>query len=234
MKENIRISVIGAGQMGTRIGEVASRDHRVVFFDTEPEKAQRAANRFGGRSAGDIRHALDSQILFLAVPGSAVIKLLEDHYSAVSMDTLWVNISTFVALKDMREVTGESGNIISCKIIGQSDMVSDDNPCAFIIDSSHSENSMIPVVEDIFKKGGGRYFRSRRKIHGGELYRRFRSHEGCNLCSEYIATHGSSKGRYQSGGYSGVYRHCSTLPLCESGLLPRSGLRQESRTQRIQ
>ena len=36
-----KIGVLGAGQMGSRIGEVACRDHDVVFFDTEPEKAQR-------------------------------------------------------------------------------------------------------------------------------------------------------------------------------------------------
>ncbi|MBW1802336.1 MAG: NAD(P)-binding domain-containing protein [Deltaproteobacteria bacterium] len=154
MKENKSISVFGAGQMGTRIGEVACREHDVVFFDIDPEKAQQSADRFGGRSANDIRQALDSQILFLAVPGSAVIQLLKDHYSAVSMDTLWVNISTFVTLKDMQAVTGKSGNIISCKIIGQSELVSDENPSAFIIDSSQSESSLVPVVGDIFKKVG--------------------------------------------------------------------------------
>ena len=154
MMKNIKISVFGAGQMGTRIGEVASRDHDVIFFDTEPEKAQHAANRFGAQSANDIRHALSSQILFLAVPGSAVIELIKDHYTAVSRDTLWVNISTFVTLKNMVEITGESLNMVSCKIIGQSEMVSDENPCAFILDSTHSENALISVVEAIFKKVG--------------------------------------------------------------------------------
>ena len=154
MKENIKISVIGAGQMGTRIGEVASRDHDVIFFDIDPEKMQQAANRYGAQTADDLRNALSSHILFLAVPGSVVIELLKDYYAAVSKDTLWVNISTFVTLKNMVEITGKSRNIVSCKIIGQSEMVSDDNPCAFILDSTHSENALISVVEDIFKKVG--------------------------------------------------------------------------------
>jgi ABC-type hemin transport system ATPase subunit len=32
---------------------------------------------------------------------------LEKHHAAVSRETLWVNLSTFVTLKDMKSITGE-------------------------------------------------------------------------------------------------------------------------------
>ena len=41
-----KVSIIGAGQMGTQIGKVASEQHEVIFFDKDSSRSREAAKRF--------------------------------------------------------------------------------------------------------------------------------------------------------------------------------------------
>jgi len=148
------VGVIGAGQMGFQIGKVAKKDHDVVFFDIDQGKSKSAAKQLHTRYGDEIQKTLESDIIFLAVPGKDVIECLEKHHTTVSKETLWVNISTFVTLKDMKAVTRDASNMASCKIIGHSEMMSPTSQCVFVIHHVHPENELMSVVEAIFEKVG--------------------------------------------------------------------------------
>jgi len=148
------IGVIGAGQMGTQIGKVANEDHDVIFYDIDVMKSKRAAKVCQADYVEDIDLALRSHILFLAVPRKAVIEILQKHHSVVSEDMLWVNICTFVTLKDILGIVGKVKNVLSCKIIGHFEMMSPDNPCAFIIHDQSPQNDLTHIVDELFSKLG--------------------------------------------------------------------------------
>ena len=113
----IQVGVIGAGQMGSQIGKVSSEDHDVIYYDIDGTKGRRAAIESHARFEDEIEEVLKSHVIFLAVPKDGVTDLLKRYHAIVSRDTLWVNISTFVTLKEMMMITGDVSNIVSCKII---------------------------------------------------------------------------------------------------------------------
>ena len=152
--KKMKVGIVGAGQMGTQIGKVASDDHDVIFYDIDRGKSRHAADKLNVRYEDEIHEILRSHIIFLAVPGSAIIELLKEYQASVSKETLWVNISTFVTLKDIISVTGDGSNLVSCKIIGHFEMMSSTNPCAFVIHQVLPKNDLTSTVEQIFKRVG--------------------------------------------------------------------------------
>jgi hypothetical protein len=154
LMKKMKVGIVGAGQMGTQIGKVASDDHDVIFYDIDRGKSRHAADKLNVRYEDELHEILRSHIIFLAVPGNAVIELLKEYQGSVSKETLWVNISTFVTLKEMISVTGDGSNLVSCKIIGHFEMMSPTNPCAFVIHQVHPENDLTSIVEKIFKRVG--------------------------------------------------------------------------------
>jgi pyrroline-5-carboxylate reductase len=97
---------------------------------------------------------LNSDILFLAVPKSAVLELFEKYYAQVPKETLWVNICTFITLKDIQGLTGDARNVVSCKIIGHFEMMSPANKCAFVIHDESPAGELTSIVESVFRKVG--------------------------------------------------------------------------------
>ncbi|MBW2066860.1 MAG: NAD(P)-binding domain-containing protein [Deltaproteobacteria bacterium] len=150
----VQIGVIGAGQMGSQIGKVASEDHDVVYYDIDNSKACSAAAESHCRYEEEINGVLESQIIFLAVPKEGVVNLLRRYHTIVSRGTLWVNISTFITLKEIREITEDTSNIVSCKIIGHFERMSPAHRCAFVIHREVPENPLVGIVEEVFRRVG--------------------------------------------------------------------------------
>jgi pyrroline-5-carboxylate reductase len=150
----IQVGVIGAGQMGSQIGKVSSEDHDVIYYDIDGTKCRRTAIESRARYEDEIKEVLRSHIIFLAVPRDGVIDLLKGYHAIVPRETLWVNISTFVTLKEIMMITGDVSNIVSCKIIGHFERISPVHPCAFVIHSEHPDSPLMETVEKIFKKVG--------------------------------------------------------------------------------
>ena len=150
----IRVGVIGAGQMGLQIGKVSSEDHDVIYYDIDRTKSRRAAIESHARYDDEIKDVLKSHVIFLAVPKDGVTDLLKRYHPIVSRDTLWVNISTFVTLKEIMMITGDVSNIVSCKIIGHFERISPSHRCAFVIHKEHPDSRLMETVEKIFRRVG--------------------------------------------------------------------------------
>jgi hypothetical protein len=69
-------------------------------------------------------------------------------------EVLWVNISTFVTLKDMIHRVGPAVNLVSLKIIGHFEVISPRNKAVFIIHRRHPENERMAEIEGILKNVG--------------------------------------------------------------------------------
>jgi pyrroline-5-carboxylate reductase len=149
-----KVSVIGAGQMGTQIGKVASKQHEVIFFDKDLDRSKEAAHRFHSKYENNIFEVLDSPIIILAVSGNAVIDLIRKYHAQSPRETLWVNISTFVTLKDIKDITGDVDNVLSCKIIAHFERMSLESKCVFVIHNEHPENALTATLEGIFREAG--------------------------------------------------------------------------------
>jgi pyrroline-5-carboxylate reductase len=149
-----KVSIIGAGQMGTQIGKVASEQHEVIFFDKDSSRSREAAKRFHAKYENNLPDVLNSPIIILAVAGDVVIDLIQKYHARSPRETLWVNISTFVTLKDIRDITGDVDNVLSCKIIGHFEMMSPENKCVFVIHNEYPKNELTTTLEDIFREVG--------------------------------------------------------------------------------
>ncbi len=149
-----KVSIIGAGQMGTQIGKVASEQHEVIFFDKDSSRSREAAKRFHAKYENNLPDVLNSPIIILAVAGDVVIDLIQKYHARSPRETLWVNISTFVTLKDIRDITGDVDNVLSCKIIGHFEMMSPENKCVFVIHNEYPKNESTTTLVDIFREVG--------------------------------------------------------------------------------
>ena len=79
-----RISIVGAGQVGTMIGMALSANRepagieRIVLFDMDPEVAATSLARGAGDAIGDdVREAFDADVTLLAVPVPGIVNLLD-------------------------------------------------------------------------------------------------------------------------------------------------------------
>ncbi len=68
-----KVSIIGAGQMGTQIGKAASKQHEVIFFDKDSSRSKEASKRFHAKYENNLPIVLNSPIIILAVAGDVVI-----------------------------------------------------------------------------------------------------------------------------------------------------------------
>ena len=151
---NVKVAVVGAGQMGTQIGKTACKDNDVIFYDIDQDKSRSAARLCNARYSDTAQEIITTDIVFLCVPKKGVIEWLQKSYSKASMETVWVNICTFLTLKDILDFTGSAENIVSCKIIGHFQMISPTSRGVFIIHPEHPENERMLTIEKILKNVG--------------------------------------------------------------------------------
>ena len=150
----MKIAIVGAGQMGTQIGKAASESHNVIFYDIDPEKSRSAAELINAEYSDSLQDILTARIIFLCVPGKAVTDLLREYHSKTRTEVLWVNISTFVTLKDLIQRVGPADNIVSLKIVGHFERISPDNKGVFVIHEKHPANEQMTEVKKILKGVG--------------------------------------------------------------------------------
>jgi pyrroline-5-carboxylate reductase len=142
MMGKAKISIVGAGQMGTQIGKAACKDNDVIFYDIDHDKSRSAAKLYNAGYSNTLQEIDTPDIIFLCVPKNAVMELIHNDYVKGSTETLWVNICTFITRKEIINTTGSF------------ERISPTNKGVFIIHSEHPENERMAVVEDILQNVG--------------------------------------------------------------------------------
>lgn len=132
------IGVIGVGNMGEHLAASSSLVGKVRVYDIDSEKAEAVASKLGITFLNDIEGLLKSDIIFLAIPGNSVIPLLKENLKKSGPKTLWINVSTLVSIKDIKEAFPASKNIGSIKIIGEAGAM-------------HSGTKPVIIVDPLYK-----------------------------------------------------------------------------------
>lgn len=141
-----KIGIIGAGQMGNALGRAAALNgYNTIFFDIDTKKAQEAALNSKADFTIDINEIFNSNIIFLALHKDAVLNFFTNYYKSVSLKSVCVNISTFVTMNDIRNITKDISRIISCKIIGHFLKVASVKS-VFVLDTNSEKNKDVEEI----------------------------------------------------------------------------------------
>jgi prephenate dehydrogenase len=87
MRDNIKVSVIGAGRFGSFFGEELSRFFNVIYFD---KKKKECVNK----TYKELSECLNRDIVFLAVPISEIESFLIENGKAIARSSLLVDLSS--------------------------------------------------------------------------------------------------------------------------------------------
>lgn len=164
----MNIGVVGAGMMGGNIVKSAAKLGCVRIFDTDSSRAANTASCTGQRACGSVEDLLDCEVIFLAVPGDAVIPLLNRCIDKAP-NTLWVNISTLLNREHLKIAFPEARNIISIKIIGQADSMAGGMMPVIIVDPLYKDIAGREIV-DILGEVGEVVFDDEKKYLDVNLY----------------------------------------------------------------
>ncbi|HEX9060585.1 MAG TPA: NAD(P)-binding domain-containing protein [Clostridia bacterium] len=134
----MNIGVVGAGMMGCNIVKSAAKSGCVKVFDVDFTRASNAAYDFGQIACKSFDDLLDCEVIFLAVPGSAVIPLLNDYINKTE-NALWINISTLLNQEHLKNSFPEARNILSIKIIGQAGSMTNGMMPVIIVDPVYGD-----------------------------------------------------------------------------------------------
>ncbi|MGH7608379.1 MAG: prephenate dehydrogenase [Candidatus Dormibacteria bacterium] len=93
-----RVSIVGAGQIGTTIGRALGRAEprwgveTVELYDRDPDVVRRALRQGGADRAGPgLAPALDADVVVLAIPVDEILAWLEDNAQGLRPGTLLVD-----------------------------------------------------------------------------------------------------------------------------------------------
>jgi pyrroline-5-carboxylate reductase len=146
----MEISIIGVG----RLGEALVRNTgstQIFFYDIDRDRISSLERKGFGNKLDSLSSALDKDIVLFALPGKEILNILRQNYLKISPQTLLVNLSTSLTLKELEECCGNL-NFLSCKIIGESDQIQKGGKVTFIIHKTEKPvTGKISVVTGLFR-----------------------------------------------------------------------------------
>lgn len=147
------IGIMGAGRMGEAVAQRLAGKVTLLINDVEREKAQRLAEKVGGKVVG-LAELGKAPMIVMALPTSVMAEATASLKDVISADTLLLNIATSCPKQVLIDVLGHDKQVVSVKFVGHAkEIIRGEDPC-IVIDAPDEDTAS--QVAEIFKSFGGK------------------------------------------------------------------------------
>lgn len=146
----LKVAIVGAGRMGALLAGSIPANCRKVIISRRKGRAVSLADEVGGLAADQLSAVRGAQVIFLAVPGTAAIQVVQDMLPHVDPGTLVVNLATDLATAELAAAY-PAVTFAAAKVIGHAREMGLGTPGVVVIDhvDGEAENHLRYLLEGL-------------------------------------------------------------------------------------
>lgn len=143
----LKVAIIGAGRMGSIVGQQLPADVEKIIIDTEEEKAKALAEEIGGNYATSLEAAKDADVIDVVLPTPAVNPVISQLADIAKDGAIVMNMATSAVVDEAIKAKNPRIHIVDAKIIGHAKSMSQGAPC-YVVVKTDDEN-IFKIIESI-------------------------------------------------------------------------------------
>lgn len=128
-----KVAIVGAGQLGTLLANRIPANCRKVVISQQKARAVQLADEVGGIASDQVSAVRGCRVVFLAVPGTAIVPVIQEVGPHLEDGALLVNMSADV-MTDQLADTFPKIKFAAAKVIGHAREMALGNPGVVVLD----------------------------------------------------------------------------------------------------
>lgn len=128
-----KISIIGAGRMGSLLAKKFSNKYDLILIDRDLRKCGLLASRIGAKSTTEYSLITDVDFIIAALPAAAIPAFISEIKPFLKKEHILINISTDTPMEVFNPLR-DCCKLVSAKIIGHAVQINFGEPPLIIID----------------------------------------------------------------------------------------------------